>query len=152
MKSRVLLLVAVLALLVSGVAPISTAWAGDDVSAHLTSIEKSLWEAWKNHDLAPFKENLAEGTLNVTATGIEAGKPEILKSIAAGDCDIKGYSLSDIKVHRFGDHTAVLTYHASQDGVCGGKKLPPALNVTSLYVKEGDKWHAACYHETPVAE
>jgi len=152
MKTRVLIAVAVLAVLVSGLSLVSTARADDDLASKLTSIEKSLWEGWKNHDGAPFREHLAEGTLNVDADSIDAGKAEAIETITSSDCVVEGYSLSDVKVHRFGDHTAILTYRASQDGVCRGKKIAAAVNVSSVYVKEGDKWQAACYHETPVAD
>jgi hypothetical protein len=41
--------------------------------------------------------------------------------------------------------TALMTYKATQDAVCNGKKSPPVQWASSLYVKRGGKWVNAFY-------
>ena len=41
----------------------------------------------------------------------------------------------------------MLTYKASHDAVCKGKKIPD-----EVYVNQNGAWKAASYHETPVVK
>jgi len=48
------------------------------------------------------------------------------------------------------DRNAVLlTYTATQDAVCGGKKAPTTLRVAVNYVKRDGKWLEAMYMQAP---
>src|SRR2546423_12818280 len=53
----------------------------------LVDMEKSLWEAWKNHDSAPFHKLMASESVNVNAMGVE-GTEQAVKEI--GRCDWQG--------------------------------------------------------------
>jgi len=58
--------------------------------------------------------------------------------------------LSDMKVHRVASDTAILTYKAVVEAICAGNKLPAEVYARSVWVKQGGKWLAASYQETPV--
>lgn len=149
MKSRALLLLFTATLLSSG-APPSLAF--EDLQGELTAIEKSLWEAWKNHDAKPFEKYLAEGRINVSSAGISSDKAAQIKEIAGSDCQVRSYSFSDWAVRRLGRDAALLVYKASVDAICGGEKIPAQAYVSSIYVKDGGQWRNACYHETAAGE
>ena len=134
--------VALLCLLAS---PLAAAESEDDA---LIAMERALWEGWKAHDGAPFEQHLAEGAVNTLPTGRVSGKAGQLDMITKTPCDVAGFSLGDVAVQRFGDHTAVLTYDASQDATCDGQRLPEKVMVTSVWVKLDGKWQAASYQET----
>ena len=46
----------------------------------LVEMEKSLWEAWKNHDSAPFQKMLSPDSVNVNPMGV-SGTEQAVKDI-----------------------------------------------------------------------
>ena len=46
-------------------------------------------------------------------------------------------------------NAVLLTYTATQDAVCGGKKAPTNLQVAVNYVNRGGKWLEAMYMQAP---
>lgn len=124
------------------------ALAQDDPAKALPAMEKALWAAWAKGDAAPFEKHLAQNTINVNAARIEMGKAKTVDGIKKGECKVASHSLSDIQVTRFGDSTAILTYTATQDATCAGRKLPGKVHVSSVWVREGGQWLGALYHET----
>lgn len=130
--------------------PVATVSAQEDLEAKLVTIEKSLWEAWKNKDAKPFEEHITKDSVNITAQGITSGKAALIKEITSSDCVVKSYSLSDVMLHQLGKDAAMLTYKAAQDATCGGEKIPSEVLVSSTYVNEAGAWRAASYHESPV--
>ena len=122
----------------------------DDVKSTVTSIEKSLWEAWKNHQTQPFEEHLASNTVSVTPNGMVTGKEAVIKEMTTSPCEVRDFSLSDWQVHQMSADTVIVTYKAKQDATCRGNKIPTDVMSTSVYVKKDGKWMAASYQETPV--
>ncbi len=120
-----------------------------DLVTTLSTVEQSLWEGWKTHDMAPFKAHLTDGAINVDAGGVEAGKEDMIEYLSKNPCDVKGYSFSDWAAHPVTDDVAILTYKATQDGTCGERRLDPEVVVSAVYVRQGGQWMAASYHETP---
>jgi hypothetical protein len=51
-----------------------------------------------------------------------------------------------------GPDVAVLTFKGAQDYTCDGKKGPANVWSASIYIREGDKWKAVFYAETPVVD
>jgi hypothetical protein len=108
-----------------------------------------LWAAWAKADVATFQKHLAEHTVNIGAGGVDIGKAKVLEGMTASACKVANYSVGDITVSRVSDSTAVLTYTATQDATCRGRKLPAKVVVSSVWVKQGTQWMAALYHESP---
>lgn len=119
-----------------------------DVEQKLTSTEKQLWEAWKNHDSAPFKQNLTDDVVAVDDGGIVQGRDKLVEAIAKDTCDVKSFSLNDPKVNWIDKDTALLTYKIEVDGTCGGQKPPPGY-ASSLWVKKSGKWLTAFHQQSP---
>lgn len=115
----------------------------------LVETEKSLWEAWKNHDSGIFQKALTPESVNVTAMGIQ-GTEQTVKDAGSSDCKVNSYSLEDTKSTWVDKDAVLLTYKASQDAVCASQKLPSAVWASSLWVKKGSEWKAAFHQETPV--
>lgn len=114
----------------------------------LSANETALWNAWKNKDAKPFKMWLSADSVMVGDAGV-AGKSDMTKEMAAAQCDIKSFSLSDWKLTMLNPSTAVLTYKGTQDGSCGGTALPAAVWASSVWLNRGGKWQAAVHQETP---
>ena len=115
----------------------------------LVEMEKSLWEAWKNHDSGIFQKALTPESVNVTAMGIQ-GTEQTVKDAGSSDCKVNSYSLEDTKSTWVDKDAVLLTYKASEDVVCASQKLPGAVWASSLWVKKGNEWKAAFHQETPV--
>lgn len=118
------------------------------LEAQIIALDKSGWEAWKNKDATWFQTNTTEEFLSISSDGIST-KADVIKSVPV-DCNIKSYSLDDFKVIMLDKKTIVLTYVTTQDGICGGKKIPAQLRVSATYVKRGEKWLEAVYMETAI--
>jgi hypothetical protein len=124
----------------------------NDLTMKLASIEKSLWEGWKNADGASFQKHLVDDAVDVGPWGIHVGKSTVIADITDGGCDVKGYSFADWQAHKVGESTAILTYSATQDAVCDGETIPTDIVVSSTYVMSGGTWKTASHQETPVAK
>ena len=114
----------------------------------IIATERKLWDAWKNKDMKPFRANLSADSLQVGDNGVGT-KAEILKSMEGSDCEVRSYSLSDIKVAFLTSNVAVITYKGTQDATCAGQTVPPAVWASSTYVMRGGRWLAATHQETP---
>ena len=117
----------------------------------LMTMEKAGWEAWKNRDGKWTVDNATDKYVGFSSTG-RMDKAAAVKSYTEQKCDIKTYSLSDDQMQMVGPDVAVLTFKSAQDYTCDGKKGPANVNSASIYVREGDKWKAAFYAETPVVD
>lgn len=117
----------------------------------LMTMEKSAWEAWKNRDAKWTEENASEKYVGFGASG-RMDKAASVKTYTEQKCDVKSYSLSEDQMQMVGPDVAILTYKGDQDGVCDGKKIAASVNSTSIYAREGDKWKAVFYGETPVID
>jgi hypothetical protein len=114
----------------------------------LVDMEKSLWEAWKNHDSAPFQRLLAAESVNVSPMGVN-GTEQAVKDAGSADCKVNSYSLEDPKATWIDKDAVLLTYKSTQDAVCGGQKVPETVWSSSLWVKKGNEWKAAFHQESP---
>ncbi len=118
----------------------------------LKSLEMAAWEAWKDHDGEKWAKMAVDNAVQVSAAGgLAEGKAAISASFGEG-CDYRSFSLSDWKLHKVADDTAVLTFTAYQDAVCNGRKLPERVIATSVYVRKGQNWLYAVYHESALTE
>ena len=149
MKKIILILMIVIA--ATSAAFSQTKMAKDSkVEAQIIALEKAGWEAWKNKNAAWYQTNITEDFLLVNSEAVST-KAEVVKSTAT-DCDVKSYSLDNFKFVMLDKNTALMTYTATQDGVCSGKTIPANVRASVNYVKRGGKWLEAFYMETPMAQ
>lgn len=113
----------------------------------LSAAETKLWEAWKNHDMKPFKAMLAADGIMVGDQGT-ANKTQTLKDLEA-PCDVKSYALSDWKLTMINSGAALLTYKGTQSATCAGTAAPPAVWASSVWVSRGGRWVNLSHQETP---
>ncbi|NOT48548.1 MAG: nuclear transport factor 2 family protein [Acidobacteria bacterium] len=117
----------------------------------LMALEKGGWEGWKNRDPKWTEENVSDKYVGFGSAG-RIDKAASIKSFTEQKCEIKSYTLSDDQMQMVGPDVAILTFKASQDYTCDGKKGPENVNSTSMYVREGDKWKTVFYGETAVID
>ena len=126
--------------------------AGDANDAELVAMEKALWQAWADADTAPFEQHLADVSVNMTPGGVTIGKAKNVQMIADAECKVNSFSFGDFTVLRPTSTVALVVYTASQDATCDGHAVPPRINATGVWVKDGNAWKSAAYTEVPVAE
>lgn len=124
--------------------------ADNSVQTQVVALEKQSWEEWKKKNSAWFQTYLTEDFLSVHNDGVE-DKAQAVKSIAA-DCEVKSYSLDNLKFVMLNKEAALLNYTAMQDAVCSGNTIPANVRVAVVYVKRGGKWLQALYTETPMVK
>ena len=151
MRLKILVLVAALLAGISLAKPTST-FAQDDLTKHLAAIEQSLWEAWADAEPTPFERHLTVDHLNIGGWGIVAGRQAVVDVVAAAACDVTRFELDDWQAVRLSDDTAILTFEAEQEAVCGGVPSASEVVVSSVYVLRDGTWLNAMYHETPISD
>jgi hypothetical protein len=115
----------------------------------IIALERAGWEAWKNKDSSWTRDNVTEEFLLVNSEGV-SDKAQVIKSTGT-ECEVKSFSLDNFKFVNLDKNSVLMTYTATQDGVCLGKTIPAKVRSSVVYVKRGNKWLEALYMETPTA-
>ncbi|HWC18066.1 MAG TPA: nuclear transport factor 2 family protein [Terriglobales bacterium] len=149
MKNILVFVVGLLALGTFGVSQAATG-KNSDVEQKLTGMEKHLYEAWKNHDMEPFKQYLTDDVVIVGQDGIMQARDKVVDAMTKNPCDVKSYSLNDPKVNWINRYTALLTYKIDVDATCGGQKAPSGY-ASSLWVRKSEKWLTVFHQASPAA-
>ncbi len=123
----------------------------DELKNDLVRLEKQSWDAWKARDGKFYQGFLSDDHVEVGGSGVDA-KPAIVAFVGSPVCVIKSYAVDQFSFTLFNNDTALLTYHAQQDGTCGGKPIPSPAWVSSLYVRRNGHWQNALYQQTPTAK
>jgi uncharacterized protein (TIGR02246 family) len=113
------------------------------------NLEQSMWDAWKNHDSKPFEQYLTDDVVNVAGGSVDKGKAAVMKDISSASCQVNSFALSDYNYTWVDDNTVIVTYKATQDATCNGKKVPDSTIASSVWTKKGDKWVNPFHQETP---
>src|ERR1051326_5061183 len=112
--------------------PQTTMSKSSKLETQIIALEKAGWEAWKNKDSSWTRDNVTEEFLLVNSESV-SDKAQVIKSTGT-DCEVKSFSLDNFKFVNLDKDSVLMTYTATQDGVC-----------------LGNKWLEALYMETPTA-
>jgi hypothetical protein len=118
------------------------------VEKSLKANEQAGWQAWKDKDPKAFQEMVPDDVVNIADGMVERGKQAILKDLSSGACSVNSFSLSDFSFQWIDKDAVMLTYTATQDATCNGKKQPGKVIASSLWVKKGGKWMSPFHQET----
>lgn len=114
----------------------------------LVALERQSWQAWKSHDGRFFEGFLSDDHVDVGFGGVSDRKT-VIAGVAGGGCTVTSYAVDHFTLTRFGTDTAVLTYHAVQDTLCGKVRVPSPTWVGSLFVRRDGRWLNAVFQQTP---
>lgn len=120
----------------------------DAVEKALQTKEQAGWQAWKDKDPKFFDGILPDNAINIAGGSMDNSKSSIIKGMAAANCQIAGFTLSDFAYMWLDKDTVLMTYKANQDGTCGGNKIAPKVIASSIWQKKGDKWVSPFHQET----
>ena len=123
---------------------------GGSLQDTLVALEHQAWVAWKARDGSFYQGFLSDDHVEVGSSGV-VGKAAVVALVGSDACKVASYAIRDFKLTVFDANTAVLTYHAEQETLCGGQKAPSPAWVTSLYVKRKGRWLNALFQELPAS-
>ncbi len=147
MKMRVTLVSTVVLALLMSVAPL-LAEDNAALESSLKNKEQAGWQAWKDKDPKAFQDMVPDDVVNIADGMVDRGKQNILKDLSSGVCTVNSFSLSDFSFQWIDSDAVMLTYTATQDATCNGKKQPGKVIASSLWVKKGGKWMSPFHQET----
>lgn len=112
----------------------------------ITNKEIASWEFAKTKQLDKLNAILADD-YQAFFGKILMNKTEVLQSFQK--TNINAYRLSNIRVKKLSDNTAVIYYEALQDATDPeGNRWVPQIGASNVYVKRAGTWYAIFYHET----
>ena len=134
------------ALLLSGVRLYSQTNAS--VEKALEAKEQIGWQSWKDHNPKPMEEVTPDNVISIADGMIAKGKQQVLNSMTSPGCDVKSFSLSNFSYLWLDKDTVLMTYTATQDAACSGKRQAGKLIASSLWQRKGGKWVSPFHQET----
>jgi hypothetical protein len=134
------------ALLLSGVQLYSQTNAA--VEKALEANEQAGWQSWKDHNPKPIEATIPDNTINIADGTLEKGKQQVLNGFTSSGCDVKSFSLSNFSYLWLDKNTVLMTYSATQDATCSGKKQAGKVIASSLWQNKGGKWVSPFHQET----
>jgi len=112
--------------------------------------EQLIFDALTKNDVAAFNKALGADFVyqspDGTVTWELAKSAELLKTCKTGK-----FTMTEPKVTSASADVMVLTYKATGDQVCNGKKTPSPTYAMSVWQKRGAQWVAVAHSETPAA-
>src|SRR5580704_6045095 len=112
--------------------------ARDSQTDAILSVEKDLWEAWREHDAKKIANLTVRNISFINIFGRHlATKADALKNWSGAGCDVKSVTLTDAAATMLSPEVGILTFKAIADGTCFGQRVGPIWG-SSIYVKYGD--------------
>jgi len=119
-----------------------------DLKGDLIAMEKSGWKAWYNHDAKAYSDLMTEDAVQAAAGAVTTGREKILAVLGSDTCKLKSFEFADTNVRQPSPDIAIVTYTATQDVTCDGKKSPAKVFATAIYARNDGKWRWTNYQET----
>jgi uncharacterized protein (TIGR02246 family) len=122
-----------------------------DLQAELMAMEKNFWTAWGRKDGEPFRKHLTADAVEMVAGTVPTiGRDAVVKEITTLPCELRSFALTDGKLRNVTKDVVIVSYTATQDATCAGKKMPPKVASTAIYVQQKGEWMLTQYQETPL--
>ncbi len=116
---------------------------GDEVIAH----EKAIYDALTKNDFATFNKIVGGPFTYIGPDGIMQWDPAKTADMFKG-CVNGKWRLKDTKATPVSADVVVLTYTASGEQTCQGKKAPSPIHALSVWQKKNGQWVAVAHSET----
>jgi hypothetical protein len=92
-------------------------------------------------------EITSDDHVEVGTTGIVT-KAQVVAYVSSAKCVAKSYSVNHFHATRFNDNTALLTYRAEQNTMCGKSRVSSPTWASSLFLRRNGTWVNALYQHT----
>lgn len=124
--------------------------ATQDVASQIIAREKASFVAWQNKDKAFYADYWADDFTEFLPSSpyLDSKKNLMAKFDELVDhWKIVDFQMYNARVQVYGN-TAILTYNESISGTYDGQPSTYTGKVTMVYVKQGNTWRGAHYHES----
>jgi ketosteroid isomerase-like protein len=123
----------------------------EPTKAVLLALETRAYDAWKAKDATFWGSFLSDGFVGWGEAG-RLDKASAAKEYTGADCKVASVAVSDGEMTPLGRDAALITHRTDVDATCGGKKLPRASWVASVYVRRDHRWQAAFHAEAAIVD
>ena len=117
----------------------------------LVTLERGAYEAWKSKDGKFWDTFLSDKFVGYGMSG-RLNKASAIQEYTGAGCEIKSYNLSDEHMTALSKNVALVTYKATVDGTCDGKRVPASSWAASVYLLDGDQWKGVFHAQSPVVD
>ena len=114
----------------------------------LEAKEHAGWQGWKDHTAKPVEAMTPEQVINIADGVVTRGRQQVLHELESSDCAVNSFELSDYSFLWLDKDTVLLTYTATQDATCSGKKQAGKVIASSLWQKRNGQWMSPFHQET----
>ncbi len=122
---------------------------GDELRPLVLMLEQKVWDAVVAKNGKALSELFDDGYIEITVDGKRIEKSEIVEMSPQID-EINGYVMDSERVVFLGANTAVLNYHLTLDGKCGGTTILPRERwVTSIWSQIAGRWLCRFFQQSP---
>jgi ketosteroid isomerase-like protein len=127
-----------------------TATAHAAVEDDIRAADQRWAEAAKSGDAAQLTRLLADGLIYTHATGIIDDKKSYIEKVASKRQKYDGIIHSNVRIHVFGGHTAVLTARMRMHGTNTAGPFDDQVLMTHVWVKLNGAWQLVAHQTTKV--
>ncbi len=120
-------------------------------SETLLDLEKRAMEALKTKDAKFWNTFLSSDFVGYGHSG-KVDKTAAMAEFSSANCELESYAFAGDKMTLLDQDVALLTYETTQNGQCGGQKLPAENIAATLYTRTGDSWRAVFHGEAPIVD
>lgn len=118
-----------------------------DLEKTLIELEEQMWRANREGDGAFYQRHLTDDALLISRYGV-AGKAQVVPTIQANRNPFIRTALSDHRVMRLSDTSALVTYKVAYTALVDDREVDVTALATSVYVSDGDTWRGAFHQQT----
>lgn len=137
---RLSFVLTLLVLVSSTYAPAQTDSSDKKDVAEILKLEELRNQAVLHGDVAALDEMTSDDYTFITLRGEVRTKSEILNGFRSGAFHYGSREISELKVHVYGNSTAVVTGRSVQKGSENGKDYSGDYRFTRVYVKQDGRW------------
>ena len=113
----------------------------------LTALENKWVDALQKADTVTLDSILADTYVDTDDQGLQSDKRGIFSVLKSGDLKFASVTVSDMRVHVYGD-AAVVTGTSVQRGTFKGDPLTPKIVFTDTFMQQNGNWRAVSSHRS----
>lgn len=130
-----------------GKKPMAKAAGGGNTAAAIEKMDKDRIDAIIKGDLDAVEKATGDNYIFTDGTGRVTSKKELMDDLKAGKLKLESQSMSDVKVHFYGN-TAVETGKLVSKATRDGNDSSGTFRFTRVWINHGGNWQTVALQET----
>jgi ketosteroid isomerase-like protein len=121
-----------------------------DTAGEVERSVRAIQAAFDKGDADTLRGLMTEDHVSTLTYARFSNAAELLKALP--DYKFLEYKISGLEVKALTEDVALASHQATIEGTYKGREVLSPVQVTTVWVKRGGKWHQAYYQETPVSK